>query len=89
MMRTIYFKNTVSTDETIFKRDSKGNFWTKFRSGGEVITNESRSAQQSFYLCLREVPKKEYDSFQDSIIPWYEDYVNNIFMYHVPIEIKI
>jgi hypothetical protein len=74
--KTIYFKNTVSTDDTIFKRDAEGNMWTKFHDGSDAITNNSRSAWQSYILCLREVSKEEYDNFQNNPIPYYEDFEN-------------
>jgi hypothetical protein len=79
--KTVYFHNTVSTTDAIFKRDPEGNRWTKFHNGIEVMTNNSPSAWQSFILCLREVTKKEYDNFENNPLPYYEDVENDIFIH--------
>ena len=86
--KTVYFHNSVNTTDAIFKLDAEGNMWSKFRNGIEAMTPESRSAWDSYILCFCSATKEQYDNFENSLIPNHEDWGYNIFMCHVPVEVK-
>ena len=60
--QTVYYANTVTNDEAVFKLTPGGDTFTKFKGEDEFKSNDSNLADEPL-MALQEITKKEYDDY--------------------------
>jgi len=61
--QTVYWKNTFTNDDAVFRSDPDGHTYTRLKGGKEFQSDNSTLAFDAKYYDLHEITKEEYDKF--------------------------
>ena len=63
LRETIYWKNTYTNEDAVFRETTNGEKFTKLTGGKEFQSDNSTLAFDAAYYDLHEISKEEYDNF--------------------------